>query len=77
MHYFLIHGLARFFAASAMERRERRLSSYRPAPIDPSKVQKKVSTADLAKWDEQMRWLIPYVQATGSQIIIENPKSHH
>lgn len=76
MHYFLIHGLARFFAASAMERRERRLSSYRPAPIDPSKVQKKVSTADLAKWDEQMRWLIPYVQATGSQIIIENPKSH-
>lgn len=76
MHYFLIHGLARFFAASVMERRERRLSTYRPAPIDSSKVQKKVSTADLAKWDEQMRWLIPYVQATGSQIVIENPKSH-
>lgn len=76
MHFLLVHGLARIFAASAMERRERRLSTYRPAPIDPSKIEKKVSAADIAKWEEQMRWLIPYAQATGNQIIIENPKSH-
>ena len=27
-------------------------------------------------WDKNMRWLIPFVQASGYRIVIENPKSH-
>ena len=76
MPSFLIRGLARYFAASAMESRERRQSSYTPPSGTSSDGEKKLSAADLASWQSQMRWLIPFVQATGNQIVIENPKSH-
>lgn len=76
MPSFLIRGLARYAAASAMESRERRRSSYTPSSDSPSKDDTKLSKADLADWQTQMRWLLPLVQATGHRIVIENPKSH-
>ena len=76
MPSFLIRGLARYFAASTMESRARSQSSYTPSPDSPSNDSKKLSSGDLASWQTQMRWLIPFVQATGNQVVIENPKSH-
>lgn len=76
MPSFLIRGLARYFAASAMESRARSQSSYTPSPDSLSDDSKKLSSGDLTSWQTQMRWLIPFVQATGNQIVIENPKSH-
>lgn len=76
MPSFLARGIAHYLAASAMERRERRLSSYTPPSNSSSDEEKKLSAADLYSWQSQMRWLIPFVQATGYQIVIENPKSH-
>lgn len=76
MPSFLIRGLARYFAASAMESRARSQSSYTPSPVSSSDDSKKLSSGDLASWQIQMRWLIPFVQATGNQVVIENPKSH-
>ena len=76
MPSFLIRGLARYFAASAMESRARSQSSYTPSPDSLSDDSKKHSSVDLTSWQSQMRWLIPFVQATGNQVVIENPKSH-
>ena len=76
MPSFLIRGLARYFAASAMESRARRQSSYTPPSGTSSDDDKQLSSADLASWQTQMRWLIPFVQATWYQIVIDNPKSH-
>ena len=76
MPSFLIRGLARYFAASAMESRERRQSSYTPPSGTSSDDGNQLAAADLACWQTQMRWLIPFVQATGNQVVIENPKSH-
>lgn len=75
MPSFLIRGLARYFAASVMESRAQRQSAYTP-PSDSSLDDcQKLSSGDLASWQTQMRWLLPFVQATGNQIIIHNPKS--
>lgn len=69
MPSFLIRGLARYFAASQMASNSSSSSSIPDyAAID---VMKGVNT-----WNEKMRWLIPFVQATGYRIVIENPKSH-
>ncbi len=76
MPSFFIRGLARYFAASAMENRARRQSSYTPSSGTSSDNNKKLSNADLASWENNMRWLIPLAQATGYKIVIDNPKSH-
>lgn len=76
MPSFLIRGLARYFAASAMESRTKRQSSYTPSPDSTSDDNKKLSSIDLASWNTHMRWLLPFVQATGDKIVINNPKSH-
>lgn len=76
MPSFLIRGLARYFAASTMESRARRHSTFTPSSGTSSDDNKKLSEADLAGWQIHMRWLIPLVQATGYQIVIDNPKSH-
>ena len=74
MPSFFIRGLARYIAASAMERSVSRSSNnYTPTLIDNDN---ELSEADLSSWHTDMRWLIPFVQATGYHIVIENPKSH-
>lgn len=75
MPSFLIRGLARYMAASAMEHRTNR-SSYNYTPPTPTNNDNELSEADLSSWHTDMRWLIPFVQATGYSIVIENPKSH-
>ena len=75
MPSFFIRGLARYMAASAMERRANR-SSYNYTPPTPTNNDNELSEADLSSWHTDMRWLIPFVQATGYSIVIENPKSH-
>ena len=74
MPSFLIRGLARYIAASAMESRARR-SSHNYTPI-PTNNENELTEADLSSWHTDMRWLIPFVQATGYRIVIDNPKSH-
>ena len=76
MSSYLIRGLAHYCAASVMESRERRRNSYRPTPQPTPKDEDKLADADLADWRSHMRWLIPFVQATGSKVIVDNPKSH-
>lgn len=66
MPSFYIRGLARYFAASYMAR-----SSKPSPPPEIDEVAEGVSA-----WNQNMRWLIPFVQATGYRIVIENPKSH-
>lgn len=66
MPSFFIRGLARYFAASYMAR-----SSKPSPPPEIDEVAEGVSA-----WNQNMRWLIPFVQATGYRIVIENPKSH-
>ena len=59
-------NLARYFAASQMERMSR------PAtPTVPDYVEEGINA-----WNLHMLWLIPFVQASGYRIVIENPKSH-
>ena len=74
MPSFLIRGLARYFAASEMERRASR-STYNYTP-NPANDDSELSDADLTSWNTDMRWLIPFVKATNYRIVIENPKSH-
>ena len=66
MPSFFTRGLARYFAASQMEK-----MSKPSTPQTPDEVAEGVSA-----WNKNMRWLIPFVQASGFRIIIENPKSH-
>ena len=66
MSYFLIRGLARYFAASQMARSSR--------PSSPPKIDEVAE--GVSAWNKNMRWLIPFVQATGYRIVVENPKSH-
>lgn len=66
MPSFFTRGLARYFAASQME------NMSRPStPQTPDEV-----TEGVSAWNKNMRWLIPFVQASGYRIVIENPKSH-
>lgn len=76
MPSFLVRGLAHYIAASAMESRERRKYSYTPTSGDSFDDKDKLCEADCYIWQNQMRWLIPFVQATDYQVVIENPKSH-
>ncbi len=71
---FFIRGLARYTAASIMEHNAR--NSYNNTTSSPTEKDKKLSNADLGVWETDMCWLIPFVQATGYRIVIENPKSH-
>lgn len=66
MPSFYVRNLARYFAASEMAKRSRPST-----PPTPDEVAEGVSA-----WNKNMRWLIPFVQATGYRIVIENPKSH-
>ncbi len=74
MPSFLIRGLARYTAASIMEHNAR--NTYRNTTPSPTEKDKHLSDANLCAWHTDMRWLIPFVQATGYRIVIENPKSH-
>ena len=66
MSTFYSRGFARYLAAFVMERRSR------PSPPPtPDNVLEGVCA-----WNENMHWLIPFVQASGYRIVIENPKSH-
>ena len=66
MPSFLIRGLAKYFAASKMAS-----SSSSSTTPDIDEVAEGV-----VAWNNNMRWLIPFVQASGYRIEIENPKSH-
>lgn len=66
MPSFFARNLARYFAASQMEKMSRPST-----PQTPDNVVEGVSA-----WNKNMRWLIPFVQASGYRIVIENPKSH-
>ena len=66
MSSFYTRNLARYFAASQMEKMSR------PSPSTvPDNVEEGVNA-----WNQHMLWLIPFVQASGYRIVIENPKSH-
>lgn len=66
MPSFYARNLARIFAFSQMERMSR------PSPSNtPDYVAEGVNA-----WNKYMRWLIPFVKASGYHIVIENPKSH-
>lgn len=66
MPSFFARNLARYFALSVMEKRER--------PSTPPESDEVIEGVNA--WNKNMRWLIPFVQASGYQIVIENPKSH-
>lgn len=66
MSSFFIHLLARYCATSYMASSSKAATSQ---TID--EVVEGVSA-----WNKNMRWLIPFVQATGFRVVIENPKSH-
>lgn len=66
MPSFLIRGLARYFAASQMAS-----SSSSSTTPDIDEVAEGV-----VAWNNNMRWLIPFAQASGYRIEIDNPKSH-
>ena len=63
---FYSRGFARYFAASVMARRERPSSTPKPDEV----------LQGVCAWNQNMRWLIPFVQASEYRIVIENPKSH-
>ena len=66
MSSFYTRNLARYFAASQMEKMSR------PSPSTvPDNVEEGVNA-----WNQHMLWLIPFVQASGYRIVIENSKSH-
>ena len=66
MPSFYVRNLARYFAVSQMEKMSRPST-----PQTPDEV-----TEGVSAWNKNMRWLIPFVQASGYHIVIENPKSH-
>lgn len=68
MPSFLIRGLARYFAASAMERSSNSSSSSSTGGEGISK--------GISVWNKSMQWLLPFTQSTGYRIVITNPKSH-
>lgn len=68
MPSFLIRGLARYLAASSMASSS---SSSSSSPSSGEGISKGIGV-----WNKSMKWLIPFVQATGYRIVIENPKSH-
>lgn len=70
MPSFLIRGLARYAAASAMAG-----GSNSSTDFDPDYATVYISKA-VSSWRNVMRWLLPFTQATGYRIVIENPKSH-
>ena len=66
MSSFYTRNLARYFAASQMEKMSR------PSPSTvPDNVEEGVKA-----WNQHMLWLIPFLQASGYRIVIENSKSH-
>ena len=66
MSSFYARNLARYFAASQMERMSR--------PSTPPEIDEVAEGVNA--WNMNMLWLIPFVQASGYRIVIENPKSH-
>ena len=68
---FLIRGLARYAAASAMAGG----FSSSNDNFDPDYASVDICNG-VRSWRKVMRWLLPFAQATGYRIIIENPKSH-
>jgi len=70
MPSFLIRGLARYAAGSAMAG-----GSNLSTDFDPDYATVYISKA-VSSWRMVMRWLLPFTQATGYRIVIDNPKSH-
>lgn len=66
MSSFYARNLARYFAASQMEKMSR--------PSTPPEIDEVAEGVNA--WNMNMRWLIPFVHASGYRIVIENPKSH-
>lgn len=66
MSSFFIRGLARYCAASYMANSSK--------PSTPQKIDEVAE--GVSAWNNNMRWLIPFVQTTGYRIVVENPKSH-
>lgn len=71
MPSFLIRGLAHIFAASVMERSASRSPYVPPTPVP----EEKEPPLSVASWKTGMKWLIPFVQATGYSVVITNPKT--
>lgn len=69
MPSFYARNLARIFAASQMEKESKPSTDSTPSPIDDV-------AGGVKAWNKYMRWLIPFVKASGYSIVIENPKSH-
>lgn len=69
MPSFYARNLARIFAASHMAKKSE--SSVSTTPSNNDYIAKGVSA-----WNKYMRWLIPFVKASGYSVVIENPKSH-
>lgn len=70
MSSFLIRGLARYIAASSLAG-----GSSNTTNFDPDYATLAINKG-VRSWHKVMRWLLPFAQATGYRIVIENPKSH-
>ena len=70
MPSFLIRGLARYMAASAVAG-----GSGSSTDFDPDYASLYIHNG-IRSWRKVMRWLLPFAQATGYRIVIDNPKSH-
>ena len=68
MPSFYIRGLARYFAASYM-------ASHSNSSSNSNSNGEGISKG-IGFWNRSMKWLIPFVQASGYRVVIENPKSH-
>ena len=68
MPSFYIRGLARYFAASYM--------ASHPDSSSNSNSSGEGISKGIGFWNRSMKWLIPFVQASGYRVVIENHKSH-
>ena len=73
MPSFLIRGLARYIAASAVAGSSG--TTGFGADFDPDYATLAIDHGVRA-WRKLMPWLLPFAQATGYRIVIDNPKSH-
>ncbi len=70
---FLIRGLARYIAASAVAGSSG--TTVFGGDFDPDYATLAIRNG-VRSWRTLMPWLLPFAQATGYRIVIDNPKSH-